>query len=244
MTKQPAPKRVARTAVAAGAAITAAKRKSRLERRRTDARREILDSAIAVLRRDGVVGLTLDQVARELGVTKQGLYYHYSGKEELLVAIALEEWLAAAHEVNRATLAAPDGPAALEALLRSYVGRYRAQLEMFRLVTQGVTLTDAARHVQPEDLAALRPINDLMYGAVETKLSEEQRAGLVPKSVHPRRLAFVAHTAAMGMLTMKLLAESVNDPLLHSDDALLDELCRAFRAAARGSAVRSLATRR
>lgn len=38
--------------------------------------------------------------------------------------------------------------------------------------------------------------------------------------------------SAIGVLTMKGMVESVGDPLLSSDDELIEALCRIFEAAA------------
>src|SRR5258708_3247444 len=47
-------------------------------------RDEILEAAIRVAVRDGVVASTLDQVAREAGVSKGGLIYHVASKDDLV----------------------------------------------------------------------------------------------------------------------------------------------------------------
>ncbi len=54
---------------------------------RPSSRHLILDAAIRVTERDGITGLTLDAAAREAGVTKAGLMYHFPTREELLIAI-------------------------------------------------------------------------------------------------------------------------------------------------------------
>ena len=53
----------------------------------TDARTRILDAAEAMVRARGVSGLTLDAAAREAGVSKGGLLYHFASKEALLSAM-------------------------------------------------------------------------------------------------------------------------------------------------------------
>jgi len=58
-------------------------------------RRRLVDSAVAVISRDGVAGLTLDAVAAEAGVSKGGLLYHFPTKQALLqgvVATVLDDW--------------------------------------------------------------------------------------------------------------------------------------------------------
>ena len=51
----------------------------------TNARESILEAAIHVASRDGLLAMTLDNVAREAGVSKGGLIYHFASKEQILV---------------------------------------------------------------------------------------------------------------------------------------------------------------
>lgn len=52
-----------------------------------DARTRILEAAGAVIRQEGVMGLTLDAVAHAAGVSKGGLLYHFPSKEALVRAL-------------------------------------------------------------------------------------------------------------------------------------------------------------
>jgi len=47
-------------------------------------REKILDSAVQVAIRDGILAMTLDAVAREAGVSKGGLLYHFRTKDDLI----------------------------------------------------------------------------------------------------------------------------------------------------------------
>jgi AcrR family transcriptional regulator len=51
-----------------------------------DARTRILDATEVIVRDRGVAALTLESAAREAGVSKGGLLYHFAGKEALLTA--------------------------------------------------------------------------------------------------------------------------------------------------------------
>ncbi len=204
------------------------------ERLRALTRQSILQAAETVLLREGLDALTLDAIAAELGLTKQGLYYHYPSKEALLAELALQEWTAVADAVHAATAAAPNAADALEALVRRYMARYAQRLPMFRLATQGSLLSPLAASLARQQLERIRPLNDRMYGPTERLLRAAQRADRADKGLDPRRLAFLAHTSAMGLLTMHLMVSSVDDPLRHAPKALVDELCRALRAAVGG----------
>jgi AcrR family transcriptional regulator len=50
-------------------------------------RDRLLDAAELVVARDGVISLTLDAVAKEAGVSKGGLLYHFPTKSALVVAV-------------------------------------------------------------------------------------------------------------------------------------------------------------
>ena len=62
----------------AQAPAPATARERHRERLRALTRQAILQAAEAVVLRDGLDALTLDAIAAELGLTKQGLYYHYA----------------------------------------------------------------------------------------------------------------------------------------------------------------------
>lgn len=181
--------------------------------------------------------MRVEHVADELGVTKQALYHYYPSKEAVLFEVVIDELVAVANAVDEAARAAPDGATALEAIIRTYIGHFLPRLEMHRLVTMFVP-TPLAFRASPEVLARIRPVNDLMYGAAAAKLAAERRdEKRAPKKRDPRaarRLAFTAHLAALGFLTMRAITDSMNDPLLYSDAELVDDLCRTFRASAKG----------
>jgi AcrR family transcriptional regulator len=59
---------------------------------RPSRRTELLDAAIAVIRRDGAAALTLDAVAAQAGVSKGGVLYHFASKRALIDGL-LGRWL-------------------------------------------------------------------------------------------------------------------------------------------------------
>jgi AcrR family transcriptional regulator len=194
------------------------------DRRRAASRRLLLENARAVVLRDGLDSFTLEAVARECGFTKQGLLYHFPSKDVLVFELVLSEWDDAARAVADAVARVDDGAAALEAIIRTTVSQFAPRLELFRLVTQEVQRYDR-RLLSPEQMARIRPSNELLYGGAERLLRSERRG---PRA---RRLAVSAHLAAFGLLAMKALVERFGDPLRHSDADLTEEICRAFRAA-------------
>jgi AcrR family transcriptional regulator len=52
-----------------------------------ETRRRILERAVLLAGRDGLGGLTIGELATDLGVSKSGLFAHFGSKEELQVAV-------------------------------------------------------------------------------------------------------------------------------------------------------------
>lgn len=57
-----------------------------------DSRAAILDAAKRLFMQDGYRGISMRQIAEEVGVTKAALYYHFQDKEGLFIAI-VEQYL-------------------------------------------------------------------------------------------------------------------------------------------------------
>lgn len=72
-------------------------------------RRRILDAATELFVERGFAGTSIRDIAEHLGMTKGSLYYHFSSKEDLLLAMldpllsAIEEFVAAARSTGTPT---------------------------------------------------------------------------------------------------------------------------------------------
>ena len=60
------------------------------EEKKADTRRGLIDAAARVFARRGFNGASVDEIAAEGGVTTGALYWHFSGKDELFLAVADE----------------------------------------------------------------------------------------------------------------------------------------------------------
>jgi len=76
-----------------------------------DARTRVLDAAEAIVMARGVGGLTLEAAARDAGVSKGGLLYHFASKEALLDALLRRLAAAMEQQFEAGVAAQPEGPA-------------------------------------------------------------------------------------------------------------------------------------
>lgn len=208
-------------------------RVARRERRRERSREEIVLAARGVLLRDGIAATTLDAVAREVGLTKAALYYYFPSKDAVLFEVMYTTFAALSQAIHDAVEQAADGAAALRAIIRETVRFFAPRLDDFRLMYMHAQVTGTAVAVAPEQLARLRPLNDLAYARAARLLADEWKLARGRAQVQPRMIAFLANLAAVGVLTMKGMVEHVGDPLRYTDDELVEALARTFEAAVR-----------
>lgn len=95
------------------------KRRTRSDGERTY--RMILDAAARLATIEGLEGVSLNRLAREIGMSKSGLFAHFESKEELQLATvgAAEEVFTA--EVIAPAMEAPEGLERLETLCERYL---------------------------------------------------------------------------------------------------------------------------
>jgi AcrR family transcriptional regulator len=210
-----------------------ATRLARRERRRNRSREEILEAARRVLLKKGIAATTLEAVAREAGLSKTALYYYFPSKDALFFDLVFGTIQSHARAVHDAVENAPDGAGALHAIVRESVDAYAPNLDDFRLAfLHSQVAGQGAVHFDREQFARIRPLNDLWFAGAAKKLGEDRRRRPGRDRVEPRLLAFLAYLSAIGFLTMKGMVESLDDPLIYSDEQIIEGFARVFAAAA------------
>lgn len=218
-----------------GPDASTAGRRARQQRRRDRSREEILEAARKVLLRGGLAGLTLEAVAREAGMSKTGLYYYFSSKDALAFELVYAALEGHAEAVSTAVAHSGDGGEALGAIVRETVQTFAPNMDDFRLafMLAQVTTTGGVQ-ISAEQFARIRPLNDLTLGGASALLTTERKSGKSGVAVEPRLLAFLAYLSAIGLLTMKGMVESQGDPLLYSDEQIIEGFSKVFARAAKG----------
>ena len=205
---------------------------ARVQHKREQAQDEILQVAQHLLRQGGVEAVTLAAVAGELSMTKQALYHYFASKEALvrgLVTVLLNdevEALSAAVEVSDSI------EDTLGTLIRAFYDHYINNLDAFRIVYCQSQLYAAPNlRIDEETLRdEINPRTRHLFDVLEGRMTRESVSS--KERMRLRQLAFVAWTSALGLLTMLGIAEANDDPLIHTDEALLAALSNVFDSAA------------
>src|SRR6266702_2092261 len=94
--------------------------RDRRAERREATRREILDAAWTIARRDGIASVTLREVGERVGMRAPSLYSHFASKNAIYDAMFAEAWTALTQLFDSAVF--PDSPR--EALLAEAEGYF------------------------------------------------------------------------------------------------------------------------
>jgi len=211
----------------------AAKRQARQKKRHSQTRTEVLDAAAKLVLNEGVSGFRLEALGDELGLTKQAIYYYFKSKESLLFELVLRENFEMASEVEAAIAKTETDIEGLEALMRTVFNRYRNRMDLYKLAYHNFPTCDFKTLVGEEALERVRPVNDMLYAAVETRLRARQKRRQFPKTRNPRRFVFNAHMAVIGILNMMSIAQAAQDPLIHNEQDLIDDIFETFKTSMR-----------
>jgi AcrR family transcriptional regulator len=84
-------------------------------------REEILGAAASLFARRGFHGVSIDDIGAAAGMSGPGIYRHFPSKEAVLSDMLLNISRQLLDEGSRRAVAAPDAPAALDAMLRWHI---------------------------------------------------------------------------------------------------------------------------
>ena len=120
----------------------------------SDSRNRLLDTAQALFHERGYRAVTMQDIARELGIRQASLYYHVpEGKEQLFVEVASRSFERHRQGLEIALAQAPDE---LEAQLRAAAGWFAAQpaMNLLGMMHADMPALSAENHGRLSRLAA------------------------------------------------------------------------------------------
>ena len=122
--------------------------------RARDRQRKILHAAAAVFAKRGFCEAGMDEIARASGTSKGGLYFHFPGKEAVLLALLDQTASLLRSKVERAIVTETDpvsaAEAALSVLLRTLT-KHRALARVFAVEAMGAGSSFNARALEIQD---------------------------------------------------------------------------------------------
>ena len=178
----------------------------------------ILAIAREILASEGLGALSFDALARRLGRSKQAVLYWFPTKQDLLAALFLP-WLEAEAAAAISAIAATTGrKRAIRAFVTAVADFHLEDLDRFRLMYLAPQINGARRGAPPKDplVGRVHPITGALYGALAERLGHGGKRS--------RAEAMAIHSAVLGVVMMCALADSLGDPLRHSNARLVEAL--------------------
>lgn len=164
----------------------------------SDTRDKIIKEASRLFAARGVEGVSMREIASEVGLSKPGLYYYFEDKETLVLAILVANLERVVALVENAAKAAPDTRSRLAYLIRGFFSMTPEQRGMIRMANrQFPTLGRTSRK------AFDRIYQQKFIGKISEILSEGMQRGEI-RTLNPLRTTW----AFLGMLYPFFSAET------------------------------------
>ncbi|UWQ90448.1 TetR/AcrR family transcriptional regulator [Rhodobacteraceae bacterium M382] len=179
---------------------------------------KILGAAQLLLASGGIGAASFDAIARQLGISKQAVLYWFPSKSDLLAAMFVN-WLdAEATEAEKSLRLAETSNGAIDVFVRTITQFHRDNLDRYRMMYLAPqTLKAGMQETRDGDvLDQIHKTTSRLYDALAKKLDGSPDQA--------RQTAFAIHSASLGLVLMLGLAESIGDPLKHSDKDLVNAL--------------------
>jgi AcrR family transcriptional regulator len=207
-------------------------RSPRVTRNRERTRQEIIHAAREILHEGGIDAITLASVAGKLGMTKQALYHYFASKEALIKSLVTMLLDAEIHSITSAIGDSDSTSGVLGTMIRAFYKHYIDRLDALRTVYCQSQLHPASELGLDKDALRdeINPRTNNLFDLLQERLSNSSMSAA--ECANMRRLAYTAWLAALGLLTMLGVADATRDPLIHSDQDLLDTLADVFNDAA------------
>ena len=137
-----------------------------------DLRRALMESADAILEREGPNALSLRAVAREAGVSPAAPYHHFKDKDELLSAIAMDGFSRLKRALATACAGEPDEPTHMSDLGMAYVKFAQSHPALYQVMYASARAEDALPKAVDHDNDGFQLVKDALAKAGGNHLSE------------------------------------------------------------------------
>ena len=145
---------------------------------RHDKRSRILEAALVVFSRKGVIGTRIADIAAEAGIAYGLVYHYFKNKEEVLSTIFTERWGGITDRLEQAAKEDGDIRSRLLGVVEVFIGAYHAKPPVVELLT--MEFTRVADILEPIHLDQVSGA----YAVVRRIIEQGQRDGKIRKDLN------------------------------------------------------------
>jgi AcrR family transcriptional regulator len=170
-----------------------------------ETREQILRRAMDTASVKGLSGLSIGDLAGQLGMSKSGLFRHFGAKEQLQLATVDAALGVFEREVATPAMAASPGLDRLQVLMHAWIGYLERDV-----FPGGCFFAAASADVDSQPGPVRDRIAEIGGAAIDAMMTEvqaAQRLGQLREDIDPRQLAFELHAYAMEANWSRLLLD-------------------------------------
>lgn len=187
----------------------------------TDTRTKIIEAGTRIFSIQGFGNTSLDKVAADAGMTKGAVYWHFSSKQDLFLAILehhLTEQLKVLPSQIEQIISVKNPESALLEWLKSQFRFFENDEGSSRLFFEFVMSSR-----EPEVQKKLQSIHGKIIDGVGIYLDEMQKKELISKDLHPHSLSVTIDAIMKGILIEYIIdpAHFKNNPILETASKVL-----------------------
>jgi TetR/AcrR family transcriptional regulator, cholesterol catabolism regulator len=159
----------------------------------SERQKDIIDRAAPILMREGYKGISMNELARQLHLTKPGLYYHFKDKQELLYASMHRSMDFIEKMSLEATMGARDNKERLREIIYQHALRVAVSERKGALTT---LIVDDVSFLRSEDRRVITQRKRAYFELVRATVIQLKKEGRLRKSLD----AVVATFTILGMV--------------------------------------------
>ncbi len=172
-------------------------------------REKILDAGLKVFSKKGYVSTTLDDIAREAGVTRGAVYWHFKNGKPELFEVLINERSRGAQEIANGVVAEGGTPLHMLERILTRMMEYLEEDDEFRAVQE---LTILRTEVVPELEESMKEKFRLQRASIDSFadiIRKGQEAGEIRPDVDPEIAAVAAIGLMNGVIVMWMMDRSL-----------------------------------
>lgn len=172
-------------------------------------RENILDAGLRIFSKKGYVSTTLDDIAREAGVTRGAVYWHFKNGKPELFEVLINERSRGAQEIANAVVAEGGTPLYVLERILTRMMEYLEEDDDFRAVQE---LTILRTEVVPELEDSMKEKFRLQRASIDSfadLVRKGQEAGEIRPDVDPEIAAVAAIGLMNGVIVMWMMDHSL-----------------------------------
>jgi AcrR family transcriptional regulator len=160
----------------------------------SERRRDIIERAVPILMKEGYKGISMNELARRLHLTKPGLYYHFKDKQELLYA-AMHRSMDFIEKMSlEATVSTSDNQERLREIIYQHALRIATNQRRGAVTT---LIVDDVGFLKPEDRRVITQRKRAYFELVRATVAQLQKEGRLRKGLDATLATFTILGMAM-----------------------------------------------